>query len=575
MLKVYIGSDVILDSDILLDSDVLLRGSEMLTSADSITIEDSIEERSTAQIGVIDERNLMSFRKGQPVFIYNDDELVFGGVIDTAERIKHTSDAMHMISCIDWHYLADKRIMAKAYENIMAGEIIKDIIATYLIAEGVTEGTIQTGALVSEAVFNYVPVTDALDAIAEKAGYVWYIDPYKQLHFIQLGAMTAPFTMTSKDMEKGSIRLINGNPQYRNKQYIKGGRDITDPQTQTFKGDGANQTFTVGYPIAKVPTVLLNGTPQTVGIRGLEENKQWYWTKGDNTITQDILGTPISSNDTLTITYQGEFDIVVVAANTEEIENMKAVEESGTGIVEDVFDDMSITNRATAFELAYSKLDKFAKISNRLLFSTTKPGLKPGYLLPVELSDYNLNANLLINKVIIATEGKGKIIWYDVEAVEGPNSASWTKLFYHMATRGQAFVIRENIREDQVLVTLEQFTKIWEEAETPNIFYEVYPGDHTYPGVLPMFDPADRVKSLSLLSSGDELVNKPITKQETLAGEIKSTVFVNGYEGNGNVTHVRWYGGYFGNIIIDEQEFIKEKTQLEAIQIDKTDIKGW
>ena len=197
MLKVYIGSDIILDSDILLDSDYLLRGSEMLTSADSITIDNGIEERSTAQISVIDERNLMSFQKGQPIFVYDDDELVFGGVVEAAERIKHTSDATHSLSCIDWHYLADKRIMAKAYEGETADDIIKDIILTYLADEGITEGAIQSGALVSEAVFNYVPVTDALDAIAEKTGHIWHIDQYKQLYFIQLGAMTAPFSFNS------------------------------------------------------------------------------------------------------------------------------------------------------------------------------------------------------------------------------------------------------------------------------------------------------------------------------------------------------------------------------------------
>ena len=95
------------------------------------------------------------------------------------------------------------------------------------------------------------------------------------------------------------------------------------------------------------------------------------------------------------------------------------------------------------------------------------------------------------------------------------------------------------------------------------------------PGILPMFDPSDRVKAMALMSSGVELMNKPITKQETSAGEIKSTVLVNSYEGNGEIDYVRWYGGHFGNIVVDEQAFEKTKTELEAIQIDKTDTKGW
>ncbi len=393
---------------------------------------------------------------------------------------------------------------------------------------------------------------------------------------MERGAEPAPFSVSNTDMRKGSIDYINSAPQYRNKQYVKGGKDITDPQTQQFKGDGVNQTFVVGYPIAKKPTITLNGVSQSVGIRGLEENKQWYWAKGDNTITQDSNSTPISEIDTLAVTYQGEFDIVVITMDAGEIERNNEIEGSGTGIVEAVTDDRSISNRTAAFELANSQIKKYAKVSNRLKFETTKSGLKPGQLLTVSLPDYGLNnAEMLIERVSISTEGAGKTIWYEIETVEGPTHQSWAKMFYRMATRGDTFVIRENIDEQQVLVTLEQFSKIWQQSDTPNIFYEVYPGENTFPGILPMFDPAHRVRSIALVSDTQELIKKPITKRTDLGSEILSTVFINSYEGNGNIEKVRWYGGLFDNIIVDEQEFIKEKTELEAIQIDKTDTKGW
>ena len=90
---------------------------------------------------------------------------------------------------------------------------------------------------------------------------------------------------------------------------------------------------------------------------------------------------------------------------------------------------------------------------------------------------------------------------------------------------------------------MKRFFKTWLKVETPNIFYEVYPSASTMPGVYPMFDPSDRVKTMALMSTGVELMNKPITKQVTTTGEIKSTVLVNSYEGNGEIDHVRWYGG--------------------------------
>lgn len=578
MLQVYIGSDVILDSDVLLDSDVILRGSKMLTSKDTICIEDAIDERSTLTCTIIDELNNYNFVKGTPIEVFNDDVLLFSGVIDkpTKRQIVYPNLMAHTLQCIDWHYLADKRIIAKAYENVLAGDIVRDIVTNILSQEGVTIGEIQDGATIVEAVFNYVKVSQALDILAEKAGFWYKIDQYKRLYFVARSTNHAPFSIINTEMEENSIAVEQGNPQYRNRQYVKGGKDITDPQTQVFKGDGANQVFTVGYPIAKVPTALLNGIAQTVGIRGLEENKQWYWSKGSNVISQENGAVPLESTDILAITYQGEFDIVVLSQNPESIQGRLTIEGTGTGWVEDVADETSASTRESAFEVANSKIQKYSIMGKKVKFRTLKVGIESGQLLPVTIPNHDLyGKELLVDSVTI--DYIDELVWYTIQAVEGLTTGSWAKLFYNMATRGQAFVIRENISEDQMLVTIEQFNKIWLETEVPNIFKTLYPSATTYPvNNYPSFEYANRIKEMAVLGSGGvEILRKSITKQ---TGEeeniITSTVYINGFEANGDITALRWYGGT-NNIIVDQQVFIKTKTDLEAIQVDKIDTKGW
>ncbi|MCI3922485.1 hypothetical protein MO973_19830 [Paenibacillus sp. TRM 82003] len=565
---------------------IKINGQEVVISKGSLSIDDVIEERSVASFTVIDDTGTRHYKKGEPVEIFEDGELIFAGVIDTPKERKASlsGDMYHDITCADWHYLADKRIIGHPYAMELAGTIVTHIVNNFLAAEGVSIGNVQSGPIINEAKFNYIPVSDALNSIAEKTGYWWMIDQYKQLHFVARSTNEAPFPVSNSDMEKESIEVQHGNPQYRNRQYIKGGRDVTDPQTENKVGDGESKSFVVGFPIAKVPTIEIsrNGgawSPQTVGIKGLDEDKQWYWSKGDNTVVQADTETVLSKDiDRMRITYQGEFDIVVITENPEEVERLKAVEGGGSGWVEDVADEPQTTTREAAFQSANSKLKKYGVHGRTLRFRTWKGGLEVGQLLTVNLPEHDLNiAEMLIDSVTITKEDNQ--LWYSVSAVEGPVTGSWAKMFYTMATRGQAFVIRENISESQVLIVLAQFNKVWQESESPNIFKEIYASDTLYPSttLFPMFDFTHRVREVALLSSDNNVIlRKPITKLVNLSeSTINTTVYVAPFEGNGNIAKVAFYGGYRNDIKVDEQVYLKNKIQLEAIQIDRTDTRNF
>jgi hypothetical protein len=175
------------------------------------------------------------------------------------------------------------------------------------------------------------------------------------------------------------------------------------------------------------------------------------------------------------------------------------------------------------------------------------------------------------------------MFWYDVQAVFGPSNGSWTKLFYTMATRGQTFVIRQNISEKQVLVILAQFEKTWEVTDNLNIFKEVYAADTLLPSesLFPMFAQADRVKFVELVDgSGNVLLRKRVSKQ-TGIDVLNSIIYIAPYEANVQIETINFYGGTGATdvtgsgIVVDTQPYSKLKTQLEAIQIDKTDTRNF
>lgn len=558
---------------------------QVVLEKNTTSIEMSIGERSTCSFTVIDVNGSLVLTKGMAVEVKDDsDNVLFKGVIERpkSRRLAPHGSLIHSITCVDNAYRADKRIIAKAYEGEFAGDIIRDFVDTKLTEEGVTytATSIQDGPVIEEAVFNYVRISDAIEAIAEKTGYWWRIDNDNVLWFVERATNTASWSIDGIDTRISNVVVEENNSKYRNRQYIKGGRDITDELTETRIGDGVTTAFLLSFPVAKVPTITLNTVAVTVGIRGVDTGKQYYWSKGSNTISQDSSETLLTSSDTLSITYQGEFDVVVISEYPEEISARQTIE-GGSGIVEAVDDEPQTTTREAAFQSANAKLQQYANTGKRIKYTSTEP-LLPGELQSINLPLHNFNAQVLVERVSIRNDGP--TIYYGIQAAEGAVDGSWQKFFYALANRGQAFVVRENITEDQLLITLAEFDKTWLLAEAPNIFGGLVSDGTMFPSatMYPSFADGDQVKYCELLDSTDTvIVRKSITKQVGGASEINSIVYVAPWEGLGTIASVAWYGGNTATatngsgVQVDKQAYAKVKSDLEAIQVDKTDTKGW
>lgn len=202
-------------------------------------------------------------------------------------------------SCAGYEVLADRRLIAEVYRNKTAGFIVNNIITNYLAADGITAGTIETGAFIPRATFAYVQASQVLRELAEANGLVWYISYDKELFFVERDFATAPYEIDQTDATKRAVRGVVATGslnQYRNRQMVSY-EELTAVRTETFAGDGFTQTFGVEFPIALVPTVSVNGVAQTVGIGGLEDGKQWYWNRGANEIAQELTDAPLFGLD--------------------------------------------------------------------------------------------------------------------------------------------------------------------------------------------------------------------------------------------------------------------------------------
>jgi len=417
----------------------------------SIVVENRIEERSIANFTVVDTSGTASYTKGQAVLIYDpNDVLIFGGVIDNPETVRTapSGELLHPITCVDYHYFADKRLVAASYEDKTCGFIVDDIFDNYLAGEGVTIGNIDLGATLVQAVFNYGRVTDAYDALAEKAGFIWFIDENKKLYFQARDTTAAPWTLTGDDIEKGSGILSGANPMYRNRQYIRGGKGTTVLQTETFTGDGVRLAYTVGYPIVKVPTVTVNAVGQTVGIKGIDVAQQCYWSKGDPV----IVFTAAPGAVAVVIAYYGEYKLLGLATEEPAIAALQAIEGAGTGYVDDMADEPKLTDSDAVLDSGQAKLAKYAVNAQRLRYGTVRTGLKPGQLQPVVYPTFNLDGDMLIESVITRIHTGN--LWYDVTAIVGPEQRGWTEYFKSLSKMKQEVIDFLNVGSEEILIIL-------------------------------------------------------------------------------------------------------------------------
>ena len=448
----------------------------------SLRVSDAIEQRSTASFVVVDRTGIADYVKGQAVLITIDGNTAFAGFIERIKqkRVAPQSDIIYWtVQCIDNHYLADKRLAAEVYTGKTAKFIVEDLITKYLTVEGVAVGEVQTGPTFEETIINYQSLSRVFDVLAEKSGFIWYIDKIKELYFIERTTNSAPFDVDAGDIikERGMLsELTEANPSYRNTQYLRGGKALTALQTETFTTQDATvKSFVVGYPLAKVPTSIKEdaGPALSLGIKGIDTGKDYYWNKGEASIVAEVAP---GAGVVVEIKYYGEYSIFVLSEDTDAIDGLKAIE-GGTGKVETMADDPASITRNDALASAVAKLDKYGITGQQFRFSVRVWGLQPGQMVTVDYPEYGLNDDDLLIETVDITELAPNELRYKIKAIAGPELGDWTNFFKKLSEQEGNIIERLTIGEDRIIHILKQQKEALALAEATAYHTDAFPPD--------------------------------------------------------------------------------------------------
>lgn len=423
-------------------------------------VSNRINQRTTANFVIPRLTTLTDIDAGDDVVLTENGTVLFAGCVDTVSTAQIGPTVEHALQCTDYSYLVSKRVVYGSYTSHTLSQIIDHLITDFFGLEGVTKGTINPNPTIYKAVFNYINGDTALNQLADATGLNWNIDFDKVLSFTERSNTTSPWSVSDSTRVYG-FRVEKTKEQYRNRQYLRGGYGRTSSlqdERPSPLPDGTSKAFTVRFPIAEKPTVIVNGTTESatdVGVNGLDTGKKWYFSYNSNIVAQDQSQVTLSSTMSIQVKYYGLYPILTVVEDLAEIDDRAIAEPGSSGIYENLTVESSINDSSQAVDFADALLVKYGLIPTKVTFSTEDTGLSAGQLLPIVRTNHNVSGTYLIESVALTTIGNE--LKYTVTALDGSAIGGWEKFFTNIinTAKGASIVIGEN----EVLIVVKKFAE--------------------------------------------------------------------------------------------------------------------
>lgn len=327
---------------------------------------------------------------------------LFGGHIIDIEKTINGLVPITYITCSDYTYKMNSKLVAKEYEDTTVENIITDIISNYAPADYTTNG-VSADIPVARMKFNYQEVSKCIQELAELYGYDWYVDEFKDIKFFPKLSEDAPFNLddTSGNYEFGSLMIRESVDDLKNAIFVRGGELVSDTTTTEnldTQVDGTNDIFKVGYRY-KNYTLAFNGTPLSVGIENLNtfsdvENYDALYNFQEKTIT--FRTAPQEANKP--ITFSGNIYIPISVFR----KDSNSVTDYGQEFQFRIT-DKQIVDSGTALMRARAELDNFARSLRSGQFVTKTDGLRAGQKINIQSDIRGLDNDYIISRVLMQT----------------------------------------------------------------------------------------------------------------------------------------------------------------------------
>ena len=374
----------------------------------SIVVEDAINDKAnTCQFKLIDRDAVGAPNTDDEIIItLADDTILFGGyIVGVTMKKQGLGVVEYSVNCTDYTYVLDRYLVHKSYSDDADSTIISDIVNTYCVGLGITTTNVVTGVTINSIKFNYQQISQAMRRLCELSGRNWYIDYSKDIHYFPTTTTGTPFDIDSSANDYTNLQISKDTTQLKNRVYVRGGTKLSDPTTYSVKGDGVARQF----PLPDKPhdcTITVNGVAKTLGIKNVDTSGfDYYLNFQEKYIDQDDGLTILATTDTLVLTYTYDIPILVAVEDTASI--------LANGVKEFAIFDKSIDTTQAARDRASAELTDYANEVIEGSFTTHTLGFRSGQYININLSEYGVNDDYLVQKVVSKSIGGG-VFYYNV-----------------------------------------------------------------------------------------------------------------------------------------------------------------
>jgi hypothetical protein len=312
--------------------------------------------------------------------------------------------------------------------------------------------SIATGATISQLHSITTPFATyysrEMDSCVQASGdYCWYIDRWRQLRFGPRLARPGAFPVQSIVDPANSSGYLLYRPQvsvlaaadlFRSQQIVTNVSGLVTPPPEIKVADGSTTSWTMGYPLYSAPTVLVGGQPATIGVQGIDNNRQLYWQPGSPSISYDGTLPKLPAGTILSFTYVGESTINVVLNNSGS-QIIQAALEQNSGIVAEIETALNSTasgmTTAQATTFGNGLLSRYGNNSTIETIGTTLyqglvPGTTVGVFIPEMMSTWNSQLPIVKITTTAFQSQNGIVYFYSIDATNGPNLSGWQRVWY-------------------------------------------------------------------------------------------------------------------------------------------------
>jgi hypothetical protein len=302
------------------------------------------------------------------------------------------------LQCTDFTFYADKSIVHGVFYGKTVDQIV--IALTQQAGCGITADTVANGGFVSPGpqlasfVLNYTSLSGAWRKLAQLAGqaipYGWYVDENLALHFFDVqSAQSSGVTFTTAPTGTGGSAtqghfMLDGSFGYEwdgtslyNRILVQGATQTVsfgstkNPPTDTWQGNGAQQSWPLRYTVSGSPALTVNGTKTPVDLvsaGSAPSSSKWQ-------ITQNSVGGWFLTSTTLTpaqgVVIRLWYDYQVpVVAQVNDFSSQAKYTGPNNGVFGEYINDTSLTTVPMALSRAQRERQEYSFPAERLTWTT-------------------------------------------------------------------------------------------------------------------------------------------------------------------------------------------------------------